>query len=81
VASTISRAKEALAKTRARAAATGSLAGSPSSSRVHDPAAVSDKPFTLFGKVDLPPPRPAVQVSQPGGEDVARRKWVALEKL
>lgn len=76
VAATISKAKEALAQARARqAAAAASNAGLASghSSRVVD-GAVFDKPFTLYGKVEPPPPKPPVQLHPPDAEEVARRK-------
>jgi hypothetical protein len=72
VAATISKAKEALAQARARAAAGHGLA-SGHSSRLVD-GAVSDKPFTLYGKVELPPPRPHVQIHPSDAGEAARRK-------
>jgi hypothetical protein len=72
VAATISKAKEALAQARARAQAAGSLASGVSSRVVE--GAVSDKPFTLYGKVDLPPPKPQVKIHPPDAEEAAKRK-------
>lgn len=75
VSATISKAKEALAAARARqaaAAAKGCL-DSGHSSRVVE-GAVSDKPFTLYGKVEPPPPKPPVELHLPDAEEVARRK-------
>lgn len=73
VAATISKAKEALAAARARAAAGGGgLAAGHSSRNIE--GAVSDKPFTLYGKVEPPPPKPQVQIHLPDSEEAARRK-------
>jgi hypothetical protein len=73
VAATISKAKEALAAARARAAAGGGgLAAGHSSRNIE--GAVSDKPFTLYGKVEPPPPKPQVQIHLPDAEEAARRK-------
>lgn len=73
VAATISKAKEALAAARARAAAgAGGLAAGHSSRNIE--GAVSDKPFTLYGKVEPPPPKPQVQIHLPDSEEAARRK-------
>lgn len=76
VSSTISRAKEALAKAKARAAAGGSLAGAVSSTRVLE-GAISDKPFTLYGSPTLPPPKPVPNISRPDADEAARRRWGA----
>jgi hypothetical protein len=61
-----------LAQARARAAAGHGLASGHSSRWVE--GAVSDKPFTLYGKVEPPPPRPHVQIHPSDAEEAARRK-------
>jgi hypothetical protein len=71
VAATISKAKEALAAARARAAA-GALGSGHSSRNIE--GAVSDKPFTLYGKVEPPPPKPQVHIHPPDAEEAAKRK-------
>lgn len=73
VASTISKAKEALAKARSGASAGGSLTGGHSTNRLSE-GVVSDKPFTLYGRPEPPAPRVPVQVSAPSSEEHARRK-------
>eukprot|EP00877_Chromochloris_zofingiensis_P013374 jgi/Chrzof1/8290/Cz03g05020.t1 len=41
-------------------------------------AAVSERPFTLYGKVEVPKPKPQVVVHAPTAEEHARRKqWLA----
>jgi hypothetical protein len=35
---------------------------------------VSDKPFTLYGKVEPPPPKPQVHIHPPDAEEAAKRK-------
>lgn len=77
VAATISKAKEALAQARARAAAVGAGHHGGLASRVSSrvvEGAVSDKPFTLYGCVDLPAPKPAVTIHPPDAEEAAKRK-------
>jgi hypothetical protein len=81
VASTISKAKEALAKARAGAAgaavssSTGGLASGHSSVRVAEGVGViSDKPFTLYGKVEAPKPKPLPQVTPPSKDENAKRR-------
>lgn len=73
MANTISKAKEALAQARAQAAAAAAGLSSGVSSRIVD-GAISDKPFTLYGKVEPPPPKPSVQIHLPDAEEAARRK-------
>jgi hypothetical protein len=79
-ASTISKAKEALAKARAGAAGSsntqaGGLSSSHSSVKVAEGVGViSDKPFTLYGKVKPPTPKALPQITPPSKDENAKRK-------
>jgi hypothetical protein len=82
VASTISRAKDAIAK--ARSSVQGGLASQLSEASetagasvvaARDPAVVSDKPWMLYGCVEPPKPKAAPHISQPTLDEHARRRW------
>jgi hypothetical protein len=79
VSNTIAMAREALAHAKSQA---GSLSGATAAATTSSAGgravdgAISDKPFTLYGKVDLPPPKAPPQISSPNADEAARRRCV-----